>query len=73
LKIAGSLGYSSLPSQSCFGPTRFFKQPFDGKKTTPAFIPQVVKAIGEIKKLDAAIVAEQIMKNFKEFFAVKLN
>jgi TatD DNase family protein len=55
------------------GPIRFFKQPFEGKKTTPAFIPTVVKAIAEIKKLDAAVVAEQIMRNFEEFFGVKLN
>jgi TatD DNase family protein len=55
------------------GPIRFFKQPFEGKKTTPAFIPQVVKAMAETKKLDTTVVAEQIMKNFEEFFAVKLN
>jgi len=55
------------------GPIRFFKQPFDGKKTTPAFIPTVVKAIAEIKKIDVTDVAEQIMKNFEEFFGVKLN
>jgi Tat protein secretion system quality control protein TatD with DNase activity len=55
------------------GPVRFFKQPFAGKKTTPAFIPTVVKAIAEIKKVDATVVAEQIMKNFEGFFGVKLN
>jgi Tat protein secretion system quality control protein TatD with DNase activity len=55
------------------GPVRFFKQPFNGKRTTPAFIPTVVKAIAEIKKIDVEDVAEQIMKNFEEFFGVKLN
>jgi TatD DNase family protein len=55
------------------GPVRFFKQPFEGKKTTPAFIPQVVKAMAEIKKVDAAAVAEQIIENFEGFFGVKLN
>jgi TatD DNase family protein len=55
------------------GPVRFFKHPFDGKKTTPAFIPRVVKAIAEIKKVDVAYIAEQIVKNFEEFFSVKLN
>jgi TatD DNase family protein len=54
------------------GPVRFFKQPFDGKKTTSAFIPTVVKAIAEIKKAEVAVVAEQIIKNFEEFFGVKL-
>jgi TatD DNase family protein len=55
------------------GPVRFFKQPFNGKRTTPAFIPAVVDAIAEIKKVDAASVAEQITKNFEGFFRVKLN
>lgn len=53
------------------GPVRFFKQPFAGRMTTPAFIPTVVKAIAEIKKMDEARVAEQIMKNFTEFFRAK--
>jgi TatD DNase family protein len=53
------------------GPVRFFKQPFVGRMTTPAFIPTVVKAIAEIKKMDDADVAEQIMKNFTEFFGAK--
>jgi Tat protein secretion system quality control protein TatD with DNase activity len=47
--------------------------PFDGKRTTPAFIPSVVKAIAEIKKIDVADVAEQLVRNFEEFFSVKLN
>jgi TatD DNase family protein len=55
------------------GPVRFFKPPFNGKRTTPAFIPIVVKAIAEIKKMDVADVAEQIIKNFEEFFRVRLN
>lgn len=55
------------------GPVRFFKPPFDGKRTTPAFIPTVVKAIAEIKELDVKEVAEQIIDNFEAFFRVKLN
>ncbi len=55
------------------GPVRFYKNPFNGKKTTPAFIPTVVKAIAEIKNMDVADVAAQITKNFEEFFGVKLN
>lgn len=55
------------------GPVRFFKQPFAGKMTTPAFIPTVVKAIAEIKKVEVESVAEQILKNFTEFFGVKLS
>jgi len=55
------------------GPVRFFKQPFYGKRTTPAFISTVVKAIAEIKNVEVTVVAEQVMKNFEEFFGVKLN
>jgi TatD DNase family protein len=55
------------------GPVRFFKQPFEGKRTTSAFIPIVVKAIAEIKNMDIADAAEQIIKNFEEFFGIKLN
>jgi len=55
------------------GPVCYFKKPFNGRKTTPAFIPTVVKAIGEIKKLSEIDVSEQITKNFEEFFGVKLN
>lgn len=54
------------------GPTQFFKSPFDGKRTTPAFIPVVVKAIAELKKMAIEDVAEQVMENFERFFEVKL-
>jgi TatD DNase family protein len=54
------------------GPVRFFKPPFSGKRTTPAFIPEVVKAIAEIKNADATEVAQQIADNFEAFFKVKL-
>lgn len=55
------------------GPVRYWKLPFKGKRTTPAFIPTVVKAIAEIKNMDVADAAAQITKNFEEFFGVKLN
>ena len=55
------------------GPVRFFKPPFNGRRTTPAFIPAVVKTVAEIKKMDAVDVAGQIIKNFEKFFGAKLN
>ncbi len=55
------------------GPVRYWKKPFDGKMTTPAFIPTVVKAIAEVKKMSEIDVSERITKNFEEFFGVKLN
>ncbi|MEM2970853.1 MAG: TatD family hydrolase [Candidatus Bathyarchaeia archaeon] len=54
------------------GPVRFTNPPFNGKRTTPAFIPTVVKAIAEIKNIDIESVATQILRNFEEFFEVKL-
>ncbi|MEM3596647.1 MAG: TatD family hydrolase [Candidatus Bathyarchaeia archaeon] len=50
------------------GPVRYFKQPFNGEKTTPAFVPVVVEAVAKIKGLSVEEVAEQIVKNFTEFF-----
>jgi len=55
------------------GPTHYFKPPFEDKKTTPAFIPSIVKAIAEIKQLKVEDVAGQIVQNFERFFRVNLN
>jgi TatD DNase family protein len=52
------------------GPVRYFKPPFEGKMTTPAFIPQIVEAIAEIKNMPKGEVAEQICKNFSNFFGI---
>ncbi|MBS7633484.1 TatD family hydrolase [Candidatus Bathyarchaeota archaeon] len=52
------------------GPVRFFKSPFDGKRTTPAYIPLVVKAVAEIKNVDVVEIADQIIKNFEAFFGI---
>jgi TatD DNase family protein len=54
------------------GPVRFFKAPFEGKRTTPAFIPSVVRAFAEIKNRGVEEVAGQILRNFQEFFDVRL-
>lgn len=54
------------------GPVKFFKPPFNGKRTTPAFIPEAVKAIAEIKNGSVEEVAEQLVANFKEFFGRKV-
>jgi len=55
------------------GPVRFFKSPFDGKRTTSAFIPLVVKAVADVKNMDVEHVAEQVIRNFEAFFGVRLN
>jgi TatD DNase family protein len=52
------------------GPVRFFKKPFEGKRTTPSFIPAVIAAFAEIKKISVEEVAEQILENFQNFFNV---
>ena len=55
------------------GPVRFFRPPFQGKKTTPALIPIIISAIAEVRKMDAESVAERIGKNFEVFFGIKVN
>jgi TatD DNase family protein len=50
------------------GPVHFFKPPFKNKRTTSAFIPQVVNAIAEIKNMSSEEVADQIISNFQQFF-----
>lgn len=55
------------------GPVRYWKSPFNGKKTTPAFIPKVVEAVAEVKGVKVEEAAAQIVKNFEVFFRVKLN
>jgi len=53
------------------GPVQYYG-PFKGKPTTPAFIPEVVKAISQVKGVDESHVAEQILRNFACFFDVGL-
>jgi TatD DNase family protein len=53
------------------GPVRF-GGPFYGRLTVPSFIPEVVKAVAEIKRVDENEVAEHILRNFTEFFGVDL-
>jgi TatD DNase family protein len=52
------------------GPVRF-GGPFKGKITKPSFIPLVVEAIAQIKGMKENEVADQIVKNFANFFGVK--
>jgi len=54
------------------GPVRYWKQPFNGQLTKPSFTRNVVEAIAEIKKRGVDEVAEQVAKNFEDFFNVKL-
>ncbi len=55
------------------GPVRYFKSPFNGKMTTPAFIPTVVGAVAEIKGVSIEEAADQIIRNFEDFFGVMIN
>jgi TatD DNase family protein len=54
------------------GPVRFFKRPFEGKRTTSSFIPNVIAAFAEVKKMSVEEVAGQMVENFQDFFDVKL-
>jgi Tat protein secretion system quality control protein TatD with DNase activity len=51
---------------------KYYKQPFNGQMTKPSFIRTVVEAIAEIKKMRVDDVADQIARNFEEFFSIKL-
>lgn len=55
------------------GPVQFFKPPFKGKRTTSGFIPTIVNAISEVKKLAPDEVAEHVAKNFQDLFEVDLS
>jgi len=55
------------------GPVRFFRPPFQGKRTTSAFIPTIVKAIAEVRKMDPESIAEHVRENFERFFGIKVN
>jgi TatD DNase family protein len=55
------------------GPVLFRKAPFSGQMTKPSFIREVVNAIADIKKMQPNEVSEQIIKNFEDFFNVKLS
>ncbi len=52
------------------GPIRF-RGPFKGKLTTPSYIPAVVEEVAELKDMEKSEVAEQIFRNFVDFFSVK--
>jgi len=52
------------------GPVRF-RGPFKDRLTTSAFIPAVVEAIAELKGQEKSVVADQIFRNFIDFFGVE--
>jgi TatD DNase family protein len=54
------------------GPVTYRKHPFNGQLTRPSFIRTVVDAVAEVKKMSTDDVAEQVAKNFEEFFNIKL-
>jgi TatD DNase family protein len=54
------------------GPLIYRKLPFNGQLTRPSFIRTVVEAVAEIKQIDVADVAEQVARNFEDFFNIKL-
>ena len=55
------------------GPVKYYKAPYNGKLTSPSFICTVVESVAEVKNMDVADVADQIAKNFEDFFNIKLN
>jgi TatD DNase family protein len=53
------------------GPVRYYG-PFKDQLTTPAFIPETVKAMSQVKKLQEEQVIEQVLRNFSNFFDIRL-
>jgi TatD DNase family protein len=54
------------------GPVTYWKHPYNGQLTKPSYIHNVVAAVAEIKKIGVEDAAEQIAKNFENFFNLKL-
>jgi TatD DNase family protein len=52
------------------GPVRF-RGPFKGKLTTPSFIPAIVEEVAELKGMEKSEAAEQVFRNFVDFFGVE--
>jgi len=48
-----------------------FRGPFEGKMTTPAFLPYVIKAVAQIKEMEETEVADQILQNFTNLFEIR--
>jgi len=55
------------------GPVLYRKKPFNGQLTKPSYVKDVLQAIAEIKNVPFCEVAEQVAKNFEDFFSVKLS
>ena len=55
------------------GPVLYRKKPFNGQLTKPSYVKDVLQAIVEIKNVPFCEVAEQVAKNFEDFFSVKLS
>jgi len=54
------------------GPVKYYKRPYAGQMTKPSFIRSVIEAVAEIKKMQVEEVAEQVIRNFENFFEIKL-
>jgi TatD DNase family protein len=55
------------------GPVSYRKPPFNGQLTTPSFLRTVVESIAEVKSIPVDDVAEQIAKNFDNFFGTTIS
>ena len=54
------------------GPVTYWKTPYNGQLTRPSFIKTVVEAVAEVKNMAVVDVADQIARNFEDFFNIKL-
>ncbi len=54
------------------GPVTYWKTPYKGQLTRPSFIKTVVEAVAEVKNMAFVDVADQIARNFEDFFNIRL-
>ena len=55
------------------GPVTYRKTPYNGQMTKPSFVKTVVDVVAEVKNMAVVDVADQIARNFEDFFNIKLN
>ncbi len=55
------------------GPVTYRRNPYNGQMTKPSFLKTVIEAVADVKKMAVVDVADQIARNFEDFFNIKLN
>ncbi len=46
--------------------------PYRGQSNTPLFLPEIIKKIAQLKKIELAVLEKQLIKNTLEFFKIEV-